>query len=337
MISVIMPVYNGGKHLKEAIESILNQTYSDFEFFIINDGSSDQSEEIILSYADTRIRYVLNEKNLGIVKTLNRGIELSTAKYIVRMDADDISLPHRLERQVAFMETNPELVASGTNILRFYNDDISRTNPSMVDLDDGSLRIKSIFYTAFWHPTMIIRNDVLKAHNLSYRADFKYSQDKALWIALSLHGAIANLEEALLYYRVHENQVSTKHFAEQYVISMAITREALINLGVPMDRFNNKTIGFIAYPQRCYDVKELYEVDKFIAEIVTALHMDPKYDQETVLRFLKEQLIKTLHKSLNIGMSLLYFIHRSNFLNIQDFDLKFFVKAILKRNTKSSV
>ena len=107
-ITVLMPVYNGEKYLRPAIESILNQTFSDFEFLIINDGSTDNSESIILSYKDERIRYVKNENNLKLIKTLNKGIDLARGKYIARMDADDISLPTRLEREIEYMESHPE-------------------------------------------------------------------------------------------------------------------------------------------------------------------------------------------------------------------------------------
>src|SRR5215472_9201923 len=99
-----MPVYNGEKHLREAIDSILSQTFRDFEFLIINDGSTDGSVEIIASYRDPRILLVHNEKNLGLIATLNRGMDLARGEYITRMDCDDISLPRRLEKQVAFME-----------------------------------------------------------------------------------------------------------------------------------------------------------------------------------------------------------------------------------------
>ena len=106
LVSVLMAVYNGEKYLLEAIESILNQTYTNFEFLIINDGSTDSTEEIILSYSDQRIRYIKNEQNLKLIASLNKGLDLAKGKYIARMDADDISLPDRLEKQVNFLERN---------------------------------------------------------------------------------------------------------------------------------------------------------------------------------------------------------------------------------------
>ena len=111
-----MPVYNAEKYLKEAIDSILNQTYEDFLFFIINDGSSDDSEKIILNYKDSRIRYLKNEENKGLIFTLNRGLELITTKYLVRMDADDISYPERLEILLDIMNSNTDINVLGSGM-----------------------------------------------------------------------------------------------------------------------------------------------------------------------------------------------------------------------------
>jgi len=112
-VTVLMPVYNAEKYLKEAIGSILGQSFSDFEFLIINDGSTDSSVKIIKSYDDPRIRFIANEKNLGVIPTLNKGFALAQGEFIARMDADDISLPKRLELQADFMDKHPEAGAIG--------------------------------------------------------------------------------------------------------------------------------------------------------------------------------------------------------------------------------
>src|SRR5580698_9685158 len=106
-VTVLMPVYNGEKYIKEALESILQQTFIDFEFLIINDGSTDNSVSIIKSFNDNRIRLIHNEKNSGLVYSLNKGIGLSNGEYIARMDCDDVSIPERLEKQVGFLNSNP--------------------------------------------------------------------------------------------------------------------------------------------------------------------------------------------------------------------------------------
>jgi len=123
-LTVLMPVYNGGPFLRSAIESILNQDFSDFDFLIIDDGSTDGSHEIAASYADPRIRLESNGRNLGLIATLNRGLDLARGTYVARMDADDIAFPDRLSKQLTFMEAHPEIGLCGT----WYERD-SRTEP----------------------------------------------------------------------------------------------------------------------------------------------------------------------------------------------------------------
>ena len=119
IVTVLMPVYNAEKYLAEAINSILNQTFTNYELLIINDGSTDKSEEIILKYSDKRIRYIKNDKNIRLVATLNKGIELAKGKYIARMDADDISVPTRLEKQITLLENNEDIGVCGSFLYVF--------------------------------------------------------------------------------------------------------------------------------------------------------------------------------------------------------------------------
>ena len=121
-VTVLMPVYNGAAFLPESIDSILSQTYKDFEFLIINDGSTDDSEKIILSYDDPRIKYLKNDVNLGVIGTLNRGLEIIKTKYIIRMDADDLALPYRIQVQVDYMDKHPDIVLSGSRKIHFSED-----------------------------------------------------------------------------------------------------------------------------------------------------------------------------------------------------------------------
>lgn len=114
-VSVLMPVYNGAKYLHEAVKSILDQTYADFEFLIVNDGSTDDSEKIILSFKDPRIVIIKNEINIGLINSLNKGLTIAKGKYIARMDADDVAMPQRLELQVKEFNTNPNAIVIGTD------------------------------------------------------------------------------------------------------------------------------------------------------------------------------------------------------------------------------
>ena len=152
LVTVLMAVYNGEKYLREAIESILDQTYTNFEFLIINDGSSDRTEEIILSYNDKRIRYIKNEQNLKLIASLNKGLDLAKGEFIARMDADDISLPERLEKQINFLEKHPEIGLLGSWVRT-----LGLTNNRNIIFKQGhnTIRIQLLFNNFFHHPSVV--------------------------------------------------------------------------------------------------------------------------------------------------------------------------------------
>lgn len=209
LVSVVMPVYNASLFLKEAIESILNQTYENFEFIIINDGSTDASLQIIESFNDPRIKLVNNERNLGIIKTRNKGLQLAKGKYIANMDADDISLPTRLEKQIAFLEKHPDVVilASKLVLINQFNDEIG-----IWPEDDGVVTNEGISKTlpiinCIGQPTVMMRRDVVTS--IMYNDRYIHNEDWGLWLdILALNYRISKLPEVLLRYRQHESSTT---------------------------------------------------------------------------------------------------------------------------------
>jgi len=199
-ISVLMPVYNGEKYLPEAIESILYQTYANFEFIILNDGSTDKTEEIILSYDDPRIVYVKNETNLQIVKTLNKGIALAKGEYIARMDADDISLPQRFAKQIEHLTKNRDIDILGTQYVNFGAFESFSSNP----LSHEEIKVALLFNSAMAHPTVMMRSNVFQ--KIKYQEVFNKAEDYALWVEAVDTFRFANLPEYLLKYRRHRSQ-----------------------------------------------------------------------------------------------------------------------------------
>ena len=201
-VSVIMPVYNTKEeYLREAIESILNQTFPDFEFIIINDGSTNNAEDIILSYKDKRIRYI-KQKNSGVAKTLNYGFDIAQGKYIARMDSDDISLPFRFEKQVEFLERNKGVSAVCSSIEIFPQVKISKTPKEIKFLD-------LYFFNCICHPTVMLRRSDFNKHNLRYDPSFT-SEDYELWTRVVKVLKFCSLQEVLLKYRIHGENISLK-------------------------------------------------------------------------------------------------------------------------------
>jgi glycosyltransferase involved in cell wall biosynthesis len=203
-ITVLMPVYNGEKYIREAITSILIQTFSDFEFLIINDGSTDNSVSVIESFKDERIRLINNEKNIGIISTLNKGIELARGEYIARMDCDDISLPERLQKQMRFLEENHTVCVVSSHVEMIDDNGISKGNWAEDMKTNTQEEIHSMLprENCIAHPTVTVRKAVMKL--FKYNKTLKKCEDWGLWLSLLSNGyKIAKLDEVLLRYRIH--------------------------------------------------------------------------------------------------------------------------------------
>jgi len=206
-LTVLMPVYNGQEYLRPALESILSQTFRDFEFLILNDGSTDDSVGIIESYQDPRIRLVHNSGNVGLVATLNRGLELARGPYIARMDCDDISHPTRLARQALYLSTHPAVGVVGS-WMEFFGDLPART--MRYPVRPARVRVELLFRCSLAHPSVMFRRESFRHHHLQYDPGFPHAEDWALWSACSHLFPIANIPEVLLRYRVHPDRVCVK-------------------------------------------------------------------------------------------------------------------------------
>ena len=208
LVSVIIPAYNAEKYLSQAIESILNQTFRDFELIIIDDCSTDNTWQVIDKYhkADKRVVVSRNKKNLKLSRTLNKAIKVSKGKYIARMDADDISFPDRLEKQVKFMEANLEVgISGGTMIIMDVSGKV--TGERNYHTTDKKIREKIFRYSPFCHPSIIIRKSVLANSGL-YNHYYNPAEDYELYFRIGLQAKFANLKDKLIKYRVVSNSMT---------------------------------------------------------------------------------------------------------------------------------
>ena len=208
LVSVVMAVYNGEKHLKEAVDSILNQTFRDFEFIIIDDGSTDSTPAILMHHQemDDRI-HVYHQENRGLIASLNRGCELAQGRYIARMDADDVSLPERLERQVQFLNMHPDIGMLGTWMKVMDSDGVVRRTvrlPTTPALIEWSL----LFGSCMAHATVMMRRDIIGRLNF-YSSVAIHAEDYELWSRASLVTHLATIPETLYLYRVWEGGVTS--------------------------------------------------------------------------------------------------------------------------------
>ncbi len=228
-ISVVMAVYNGERHLRETIESILGQSFGDFEFVIVNDGSTDRTREIVLSYADPRIQLVDNERNLGLAPSLNRGLRLARGEIIARQDADDISEPGRLARQVEFLDAHPEVALVGS-WYREIDSSGRLLREAELSCDHVALCWRLLFVCPFVHSAVALRRSMLLGEVGLYDESLTYSMDYELWCRIARRFRVANLDEYLIRYRVHpESMTSTygERTLEHYRLAVATVARLL--------------------------------------------------------------------------------------------------------------
>lgn len=221
LVSVIIPVYNAGAYVKESIQSVLSQTYENIEVIIINDGSFDGSDEIIRSFAiqDERVIYISRQNN-GLISTLNEGVALAKGEFIARMDADDISYTHRIEKQLDFLLEHPDcdVCFSGVSVI---NHDGTIIGKDVRSISESEMIVRLFFSSCFYHPSVMLRRKVFFSYH--YDINYKYAEDYRLWSELLKGGVnIKTLPMALLKYRVHGGNVSLVKKNEQLETSKKI-------------------------------------------------------------------------------------------------------------------
>src|SRR3954470_3560808 len=214
LVTVLMSVHNGDAFVREAVESVLAQTFGDFEFLLYDDASTDGTTDYLMGLRDPRLSVYRNEENLGLTATLNRGLEQAKGEYVARMDADDVCTPERLERQGKVLDENLDvgLVGSSRILIDEQGDFVAA---AFATPDDLGIRWKCLLGNPFAHPTVVLRKRVLDAHGLYYDESFVTAQDYELWTRLLPRTRAVNLSEPLLRYRLRETGGSRSRKIEQ--------------------------------------------------------------------------------------------------------------------------
>ena len=240
-ISVLLTVNNREKYLAESIESILAQTFRDFEFIIVNDGSTDRSGEIIQKYAsqDTRIKYLESKENQGIPFAVSVGLKHCSGKYIARMDSDDISLPDRLKIQYEFLESHPRIDALGTGF--DFIDETGNKTGKFVVRPSGSMitRFRMLYYCILHNPTMMMKSSFYQEFNKDHAEEaFTIGEDYHFWVRKNFDSVYDNLPDRLLLYRLHDRQITSvglMSLRDNFAISAKSGFEKLLGRSIPLD------------------------------------------------------------------------------------------------------
>ncbi|WP_019154269.1 glycosyltransferase family 2 protein [Robertmurraya massiliosenegalensis] len=211
--TVFIPIYNCESYIKETLDSIINQTYNNLEILLINDGSTDNSIDIINQYDDPRIRLLHNPKNMGIPYTRNVGLKEAKGKYLINMDSDDIAFPERVEKQVSFFESHPDIDAIGSNYVKFS--DKSKRKIKAKYTSPMAINIMLLFFDPISNPSSAIRLATLRKYNLSYNEEYFVAQDYEFWSQLSKVGKITITPEFLIAYRTGHDNITKKSNREK--------------------------------------------------------------------------------------------------------------------------
>lgn len=206
LVSIIIPVYNTAAYLARAIGTILSQDYTPTEIILINDGSTDDSETIIQSFEDPRIRYIKNDQNMGLVYTLNRGIELAGGKYIARMDGDDLCMPGRISHQVAYLETHLDvgLLATVVSLINEQDEPIGHWEADRQNTAPAQIRAYLPKDNCIAHPSIMVRAELLKKYR--YRKEQSQAEDYDLWLRMAADGVVIHkLAEPFVQHRIVHN------------------------------------------------------------------------------------------------------------------------------------
>lgn len=240
-ISVISAVYNSEAYLREAVESVLNQRFRDFEWIIVNDCSTDNSIAIIESYQDPRIRILHNEKNQGLAASLNKAIQHSQGEYLLRMDTDDICRPDRFEKQVAFMEQHPEISIAGSWVQLFG--EWKGTWKTARTYEE--IKVRLLFNSALAHPSVIMRRKDMLENGLTYNEELRKAQDYDLWVRAAEKVKLANIPEVLLEYRLLPSEKTKEVVIYANRIIYATRDRQLARLGIVLNDQEKDQLHYI--------------------------------------------------------------------------------------------
>jgi glycosyltransferase involved in cell wall biosynthesis len=292
------------QYLKEAVSSILNQTFKDFEFIIVDDGSNTQTKQLLAALKDPRIRILTNNPNIGLTKSLNRALKECHGTYIARMDADDISLPNRFQSQYDYMNQHPEYAVIGA---KFTMTDRRGVYPKHWNDDMDLRKIHLLFYNdGISHPTAFFRSSFLQEHHLQYDESVKKAQDYAMWLSITDAGGRIGLEpEVLFTYRMHEGQI-TSNFASQMSYEQMTIRKQLDRFDPDFSEEDRQLFYHLYRGEITANEHQLFEFLQRLIEINNQKHLyDPELFVIEVRKIWKLAALKQIKKNHRFSMLLM--------------------------------
>ena len=330
-LAVLMTVFNGEKYLRECVQSILDQTYSEFKFLILDDGSTDRSREIIRSFQDPRLELVEIPENMGQIPALNKGLSMIDSPLIARMDADDISFPQRFARQVKYMDEHPEIGVAGTSV---YMSDGKKTLTKKYPLTPDYIKARLLFGCCLAHPSVIMRKRLLDRFQLRYDEQLGHSEDWDLWQRASLCFPLANIPEYHLKYRIHEGSVTFRTERLKKRAAEILTGRLLNQLGLfdSPRRHVHLDIASATFNAEKKGSEFVIDALEWLQEIREANKKRNVYTSDSLEKELNERLFSVLKNNTDMGWPALNLFmkkrlyRQASLLKI----MKFILKSLLR-------
>ena len=316
-VSVLMTAYNAENYVKEAIQSILEQTYSDFEFVIINDGSTDKTLEIIQSFDDKRIR-IINEGKFGYYKAKRRLIEEAKGKYIAIMDADDISDKNRFEAEVDFLDKNSSFGLVGTNAIWIDKDNKPFGEGFNFGYSPEELKCRLLFHNCFVHTSVLIRKYILDANHLNYKE--LAGEDFDMWIQIAKHSKIYNIPKPMLRYRIHQgNMIHSNWYKLDDGLFNIIKEQLFYYFQSKITNDDVEAHYSLINFNRMNQLDELPNVYEWLKKIINLNNEFKVYNPIALKKVLSERMTKKLMRmSANSFMLTIYLIKCFNLLGFKN-------------------
>lgn len=343
LVSVLVPCYNVEKYVVEAIGSISNQTYKNLEIIAINDCSTDNTGILLQQLADQdpRIKVISNEENLKLIRTLNKGISLCNGDYIARMDADDISLPARIEKEVDFLEKNKDHDIVSTLFYAFRSENPNKKDLHHSPLLDKELRAYILFKSGVCHPAVMIRKRVFTELGLKFEPEYLHVEDYALWSEAIYKTKIANLNEPLLLYRVHQHQVSSLHEDLQIDNKKKVFKIHCRHLGLPVD---DDYIDVYASVAECVPTRSSFvyldKCEQFMLSLIEINKEKSFCDGEYLLKLLSIHWLRLCANS-RLGLKVIKHLKQSSLYIEENYTSRdfaiFYTKCTFKLKYKKSL
>lgn len=337
LVSVVLSVYNGERYLHECIKSILNQSYKNFEFLIVNDGSTDKTGDIIESFKDTRITHIKNESNLKLIKSLNKGFSLAKGKYIARMDDDDISLPDRLLKQVEFMEKHPDIGVTATSFNVF---DEKRRKTVQLGMNHEEFMVNLLFSNPIRHSAVMIRKQVLDENNFEYDEAYLHAEDYQLWVEMVQKTKFYILPDVLMECRSH-NQSIREVFAKHMKNTSDISQHNFLKNLIPNVSEKELVAHTEIFNTRLLNHQEIRSILSWFKKLLVYNQNTKIFNSKILKNKLTSSAFYVINRSKKYSLSSFYeflkFIFRADNLIINKSLISVFVKSLIGKNGKEVV